>query len=147
LTALRSEGHQAEAYLPGQTSMMVSGSDKNVPAGAFVARFLEPEIRAWRGKEPLWKVFWGYGVIVSGVIAVFYALAIYTDQVALQQILLLVSAGYSAWILISVWRCADNMLERYWGLFARLLTVAWAGNVVMVLTFLQFDLIAKYLGH
>jgi hypothetical protein len=113
----------------------------------FVASFLMPEIRAWRGEAPLWKVFWGYGVAVSSGIAVVYALAIYSGHLGLQQVLLLVSAAYSTWILVSVWRCANNTRERLFGLFARLLTVAWAGNVIMVLTFLQFDLIAKYLGH
>jgi hypothetical protein len=112
-----------------------------------VTGFLAPEIRAWRGEEPLWKVFWGYGVAVSGIIAVAYALAIDTGHIALQQILLLLSAGYSAWILVSVWRCANNTRKSLFGLLARLLTVAWAGNVIMVLTFLQFDLIAQYLGH
>ena len=40
-----------------------------------------------------------------------------------------------------------NTREKFWGLLARLLTVAWAGNVIMVLAFLQLDLVAKYLGH
>lgn len=110
-------------------------------------RFFAAEIRAWRGEEPLWKVFWGYGVIVSAMIAAVYALALYAGHVALQQLLIACAAAYSAWILVSVWRCADNVRERFWGLLARLLTVAWAANVIMVLTFLQLDLIAKYLGR
>ena len=116
-------------------------------AASFFLKFFAPEIRAWRGEEPLWKVFWGYGVVVSGIIAALYALAIYAGQVALEQGLLLCAAAYSAWILVSVWRCAKNTREKFWGLLARLLTVAWAGNVIMVLTFLQLDLVAEYLGH
>lgn len=113
----------------------------------FAADFFATEIRSWRGEEPLWKVFWGYGIVASGILAAFYAIAIYADRVALQQVLLLGFAAYTVWILVSVWRCAKNTQERFWSLLARLLTVAWAGNVVMVLIFLQLDLITKYLGH
>src|SRR5450830_1701788 len=38
-------------------------------------------------------------------------------------------------------RCANNTEERIWGLFARLLTVAWACNTIMIIVFLQFNLI------
>ena len=31
----------------------------------FAADFFAAEIRAWRGEEPLWKVFWVYGVATS----------------------------------------------------------------------------------
>ena len=87
------------------------------------------------------------GVVASGTIFSLYALAIWAGHIALQQVLLVFSAGYSAWILISIWRCADNTSERVWGLIARLLTVAWAGNVIMVLMFLQLGLIGKYFGQ
>jgi hypothetical protein len=111
-----------------------------------IADFFETEIRSWRGEKPLWKVFWCYGVLTSSIIAVFYAFSIYGDDVALQQILLFFFAAHTAWILVSVWRCANNTQERIWGMFARLLTVAWSGNAIMVVTFLQLDLLKKYLG-
>ena len=99
------------------------------------------------GAEPLWKVFWVYGVGTSGVIAGFYAAAIYSGRPALQQVLLLCFTAYTIWILVSVWRCANNTRERLWSLIARLLTIAWAANTIMVLTFLEFDLMTKYLGR
>ncbi len=89
-------------------------------------------------------MFWGYGVVTSAIIAAFYAGASYIEQIALQQILLLCFAGYTVWILVSVWRCAKNTKEDFWGLLARLLIVAWAGNTIMVLIFLQLDLMVKY---
>jgi hypothetical protein len=112
-----------------------------------VSEFFATEARSWHGEEPLWKVFWIYGVARSGIIAAFYAVAIYADYVVLQQMLLVCFATYTIWILVSVWRCANNIEEKSWGLLARLLTVAWAGNTIMVLTFLQFDLLTKYLGR
>ena len=63
----------------------------------------------------------------------------------MEQTLLVALALYTAWILISVWRCAERA-RPHWRLFARLSTVAWAGNALMVLGFLQLDLLARLLG-
>jgi len=38
----------------------------------FAADFFAAEVRAWRGGEPLWKVFWVYGVATSVAIVVLY---------------------------------------------------------------------------
>ena len=110
----------------------------------FATTFFAAELRAWRGEQSLWKVFWVYGVATSGVLITFYVIAFYVDRVALRQVLLLCFAFYTAWILVSVWRCANNTEERIWGLFARLLTVAWACNTIMIVVFLQFNLITRY---
>jgi hypothetical protein len=113
----------------------------------FATEFFAAELRAWRGEQPLWKVFWVYGVVTSGVLITFYVIAFYIDRIALRQVLLLCFAPYTAWILVSVWRCANNTEERIWGLFARLLTVAWACNTIMIIVFLQFNLITRYYLH
>ncbi|MBI3704455.1 MAG: hypothetical protein HY244_11570 [Rhizobiales bacterium] len=111
------------------------------------AEFFAAEIQAWHGQQPLWKVFWIYGVVTSSALIAFYIIGIYVDRIVLRQVLLLCFACYTVWILVSVWRCANNTRERYWGLLARLLTVAWACNTIMVLIFVQFNLIVKYLQH
>ncbi len=113
----------------------------------FIVEFFAPELQAWRGQQPLWKVFWIYGVATSLVLVLFYVLGFYLDRVALRQVLLLCFALYTTWILISVWACANNTSKPIWGLFARFLTVAWACNAVLVLVFLQFNLIIKYYLH
>lgn len=110
----------------------------------FATEFFAAELRAWRGEQPLWKVFWVYGVVTSGVLITFYVIAFYVDRIALRQVLLLCFAPYTAWILVSVWRCANNTAERIWGLLARMLTVAWACNTILILIFLQLNLITKY---
>lgn len=76
------------------------------------ADFFAAEILAWRGEQPLWKVFWVYGVAISSVLIAFYVIGFYVDRIALRQVLLLCFAPYTAWILISVWRCANNTRER-----------------------------------
>jgi hypothetical protein len=113
----------------------------------FAADFFAAEFRAWRGEQRLWKVFWVYGVVTSGVLIAFYVTAFYVDRIALRQVLLLCFAPYTAWILVSVWRCASNTKEKLWGTLARFLTVAWAANTILVLTFLQLNLLMKYLQH
>ncbi len=82
---------------------------------------------AWLGKTPLWKVFWIYniffGVILFGALT---AIIILMSPIASTLILILmISLGgpYVAWILISMWRCANhsqkiyNILAKLWVIF------------------------------
>jgi hypothetical protein len=126
---------------------MWRGNMSRSHAFKFVAKFFAAELRAWRGEQPLWKVFWVYGVVASGVLITFYVIAFYADRIALRQVLLLCFAPYTAWILVSVWRCANNTQERIWSLFARLLTVAWACNTILIVVFLELNLITRYYLH
>ena len=110
----------------------------------FLLRFFEPELRAWHGQLPLWKVFWGYGVLVSTALIGLYAAALNEHRIVVQQALLIVFAAYTVWILVSVWRCAATS-DPHWGLIAQCLTVAWASNAALVVLFLQLDLMAGYI--
>jgi hypothetical protein len=92
-------------------------------------------------------VFWVYGVATSIIIVALYIIAFYDGRTVLRQVLLPCFATYTAWILISVWRCASNTNEKIWGTLARFLTVAWAANTILVLTFLQLNLLMGYLQH
>lgn len=105
----------------------------------------EPEFRAWRGQLPLARVFWVHGVLTSMVMAALVVLAAEAGRRTLEQALLLLLAGYTAWIVVAVWRCAEGADPRLRTL-ARSLTVAWAINTAMVTVFLQFDLIAARFG-
>jgi hypothetical protein len=113
----------------------------------FAANIFAAEIRAWHGEEALWKVFWVYGVAASVTIVALYVVAFYDGRIALRQVLLPCFAAYTTWILVSVWRCAGNTKETLWGTLARFLTVAWAANTILVLTFLQLNLLIKYLQY
>jgi hypothetical protein len=68
-------------------------SCRQVVASAVLTVFAT-ELRAWHGSEPLWKVFWGYGVVASSILALFYVLAAREERVIVQQILLILFAGY-----------------------------------------------------
>lgn len=103
------------------------------------------EVRAWHGRRPLAPVFWIYGVAVSWLLVLRYAIAMRDGQIVVQQVLLPLFAAYTVWILFSVWRCAANA-PPFWGGLARWLTAAWAANAALVVGFLQIDLLARELG-
>ena len=97
----------------------------------------------WRGEGPLWKVYWLYGVLGSTVLAgILLALM---QRGALGsiwfQLVLLLLAAYTVWIVVAVWRCAFNVEKPLYGHMARALTVAWAINALMVLSFLELQVV------
>ena len=106
--------------------------------------FFAPELRVWQGIAPLPTAFWFYGVLASWIQIALYAIAVYHGQVFIQQMLLIIFAVYTIWILISIWRCSQPPTT-FWSLTARLLTVVWAANAAMVLLFLQLDLLISYI--
>lgn len=110
----------------------------------FFARFFRPETDAWRGRQPLTTVFWGYGVATSFALIILHAAALVRGRLLSQQALIVISAAYTFWILVSLWRCSANV-KSCWGGIARGLTVAWAFNAAMVLIFLQLDLVIRIL--
>lgn len=108
--------------------------------------FFAPELRAWRGEMPLWKVYWGYGVFASALLALLFLEAMREHRPWLQQAILAALALYTGWILIAVWRCAAKE-KAHWRFFARLSTVVWACNTILVLGFLQLELILRVLAR
>lgn len=97
----------------------------------------------WRGDGPLWRVYWLWGVLGSLVLAaVFgYAAQLHGVDWGYFFIAAFIMGAYTVWILVSVWRCADNVVQPHWGQAARMLTVAWALNILLVGTFLGVDLL------
>jgi hypothetical protein len=112
---------------------------------AVLLAVFEPEIRAWQGRAPLARVFWVYGVLTSLGLAGLHLLALQAGRRDIQQVLILVFTAYTAWILVAVWRSAEQAPAGL-RLFVRSLTVAWAANALLLAGFLQLDLIAAYLG-
>jgi hypothetical protein len=97
----------------------------------------------WRGKGPLWKAYWLYGVLGSNVLALTLFLLIERSALGSVwfQIVLLLLAAYTVWIVVSVWRCAFNVEKLMYGHMAKALTVAWAINALLVLGFLELQLL------
>lgn len=102
-----------------------------------------PIVYYWRGEGPLWRVYWLWGVAGSLMLAGLFGWGLLGYGVSWGYVLIagVVMGLYTVWILVSVWRCADNVREARWGDAARMLTAAWALNVVLVGLFLIFDLL------
>ncbi|WP_289042310.1 hypothetical protein [uncultured Aliiroseovarius sp.] len=109
-----------------------------------LTRFFAAEIQMWQGNAPLKRVFWCHGVILSNVLLSIYGATIYLGWPLAEQFLLVILALYMLWILVAIWRCAAGT-ETVWGLFARMLTIAWAVNTTMILLFRELDLIMLFL--
>lgn len=109
----------------------------------FIERHLVPEVKAWRGEMSLAAVFWIYGVFVSAELAMLHVIALYLDQIWVQQAVILAFALYTPGILVAIWRCADNA-SPFWATMVRWLTVAWSLNTAFILLFLQIDLLMRF---
>ncbi len=96
-----------------------------------------------QGRTPLARVFWFYGVIPSNAFwAVIFYLLWARAEPTITSVALLLVLLYTVWIVWAVWRCADNVHQERYGVMARWLTVAWAINTVLLVGFLQLELIA-----
>jgi hypothetical protein len=106
-------------------------------SGTFLARY-------WRGEGSLSRVFWWYGVIPSTLAVALVAWAAATGRIGdgALAVLIVVLLAYTAWILVSVWRCAERRgIDDRYGVMARWLTVAWAINAVLVAGFVLLTLV------
>ena len=71
-------------------------------------------------------------------------LAVDQDRVGIQQALLLVFLGYTAWLLVALWRCSAAS-DPFWQMLVRSLVIVWGGNTLLVVLSLQVDLLERYL--
>jgi hypothetical protein len=108
-----------------------------------LARLFQREIRAWQGNARLSTVFWRYGVLTSSILVLLYATTVFLHQLIAEQILLILFALYTIWILVAMWRCSVAT-DSLWSLLARFLTVAWAANVALILLFRQLELLVLF---
>ena len=94
------------------------------------------------GRRRLATVFWRDGVLASPVF--FLALLLLYSHVAAPAFAAMVGLflGYTDWIMRSIWLNAGNVNRSEWGWMARVLTIGWTINAVVVCLFLtlaRFD--------
>lgn len=94
-------------------------------------------------RTPLARVFWVYGVIPSNLLwgVTLYLIAVGADMAAV-SLMFLVLLMYTAWVVLAIWNTADNTQKPLYGVMARWLTVAWSLNTILMVGFLQLDLLA-----
>lgn len=106
----------------------------------FRARLVAPEPKVFRGEAALAPVFWLHGVVATWWLIALNIIVMRQDGWAPVQALILLHLGYTAWILVAIWRCAANA-HPSWGILARWLTVAWGLNTAFVLLFVEIELV------
>ena len=103
----------------------------------------------WQGRMELWKAFWvcfvfGHGIIGGvgfGAMIVSMILGFAVDPGSLDAgfaglatgttLLIGVYAVFAVWIMVGVWRCADNCLDKRWGIVARVAMVFYGTCLVL----------------
>ncbi len=105
--------------------------------------------RCWMGREPLWRVFWGWFVCGHGailgcsvgfmVIAMLLGFAIvpqslnggFAGMATGATLLVLVAVPYSIWSVVSLWRCAYNCINQRWGHVVRGGVVVYGAIIIV----------------
>ena len=105
----------------------------------------------WQGKMQLWKAFWvcfvfGHGIVIGlglGLMMVAMVLGFAVDAGSLDAgftglatggtVLVLVYLTFVVWAVVTVWRAADNCVDKGWGLMARLAMVSY--GICLILPF------------
>lgn len=95
------------------------------------------------GEGPLWKLFWLWGVLLSWVLFGLFYLASTTMGVSWGLFIIsgAIMLPYSIWLLVSIWMCAGNTSNDFWGRAARFLTLIWSLNIGATAGFLLTDLV------
>jgi hypothetical protein len=97
-------------------------------------------LKAWRGQERLWKVWWLLGVPLhvvwwtlyidlwlSGLAPESFLLITVWVWPVLRALLIAYAALYLAWCFVA-WRCAGNAGRRIWSIAARVLIGVGLGS-------------------
>jgi hypothetical protein len=109
-----------------------------------------PIARYWHGEGRLAPLYWLWGVVGSFALAIVVAGLPLAGVAGLPWALAGITLGavYTLWILVSIWRCAENIdstvllgaPREAWTWLARALTIGWALNAagmsVMLLSYL-----------
>jgi hypothetical protein len=100
------------------------------------------QVMTWAERAPLWRVFWLYGVIPSNLLWLavlgMMSAGLHANLVRSLLVFLLV---FTAWIVRAVWLAAPNAADRRYSAISRALTVAWGINTVLLVFFLELQLL------
>ncbi|MDH3468821.1 MAG: hypothetical protein OES26_23490 [Gammaproteobacteria bacterium] len=72
-----------------------------------------------RGREPLWKVFWLYTVVLGLVLTVIFEMVLDNLGTIGWTFVVGVAALWGLWVLLSLWQCAYQTEWRGWAIAAR----------------------------
>lgn len=78
-------------------------------------------LRSFNGLEKLWMAYWINFVAINAAVSNLVDQFIIDKNLSIQMIFLIVSLTVLFWSIVSVWRCAFNVENNYWGYIARLI--------------------------
>jgi hypothetical protein len=94
----------------------------------------------WNGKRPLSQAFWLVWIVGGILVGVVAWIPLIIGLNWLPGLLLpitwvvsLILLAYQIFCYVSVWRCANNVKARYWGVIARVLVVLSVIQMVLAL--------------
>ncbi len=94
--------------------------------------------RLWRGETPLAEAFWSYAILgglALNVTATLAAYALFTTAapLALGLLVYALPIPYNLFVMVAVWRSADNYQgPRQWADLARVAVAAWTVAVCVL---------------
>ena len=87
-------------------------------------------VSMWRGEQPLWKVFWVWGLGLTLFIWLSSYLATVKGFALMWWVaVFIITLPVNVWWLVSVWRCSNNT-KLIWQILARFMVVISAINTI-----------------
>ncbi len=72
-----------------------------------------------KGREPLWKVFWLYTIVLGLVLTVIFGTVVDSLGTIGWTLVIALTALWGLWVLIALWQCAFQTEWRGWAYLAR----------------------------
>ncbi len=81
-------------------------------------------LSSFNGHEKLWMAYWINFVAINNAVSNLVEKFVIDKSITIQIIALIVSLAVLIWGMVSVWRCAFNVENHYWGYIARVMVIA-----------------------
>jgi hypothetical protein len=81
-------------------------------------------LSSFNGHEKLWMAYWVNFFAINSAVSNLAEIFVINESVTIQIIALIVSLAVLIWSTVSVWRCAFNVENHYWGYVARVMVIA-----------------------
>lgn len=80
-------------------------------------------LSSFNGHEKLWMAYWINFVGINNAVSNLMEKFVIDKNIIIQIIALIVSLAVLIWGMVSVWRCAFNVKNHYWGYIARVIVI------------------------
>lgn len=81
-------------------------------------------LSSFNGHEKLWMAYWINFVSINTAVSNLVDKFIIDKSLSVQIVFLIVILTVLIWSIVSVWRCAFNVKNNFWGYIARVIVVA-----------------------